>query len=200
MFSSQRLVEGRDSPQQEGSDPVSSSRPPSGYGRQKRSRSIGQLEFLPVPAPSLSSSLSHPSIGPALSLSPTQMPPSFSSSSSYSEGCTRFSTLLLRSSYFQSVESSLPPPGDAVPRRRQRCRSGSFGYLLRHGCGCVINSVSLKITRQDLFEISLVTYFFFGKEIANNLAVLANCTFSAFSTFSLTFSKTVFFNQCTVAH
>lgn len=144
-FSSQRLVEGRDSPQQEGSDPISSSRPPSGYGRQNRSRSIGQLEFLPVPAPSLASSLSHPSIGPALSLTPTKIPSSSSSTSSYSEGCTRFSTLLLRSSYFQSVESSLPPPGDAVTRRRQRCRSGSFGYLLRHGCDCVTNSKSLKM-------------------------------------------------------
>lgn len=144
-FSSQRLVEGWDLPQQEGSDHISSSRPPSGYGRQKRSRSIGQLEFLPVPAPSLSSSLSHPSIGPALSLSPTQIPSTSTSTSSYTEGCTRFSTLLLHSSYFQSVESSLPPPGDAVTRRRQRCRSGSFGYLLRHGCGCVTNSVSLKM-------------------------------------------------------
>lgn len=141
-FSSQRLVEGRVSPQQEGSDPVSSCRPPSGYGRQKRSRSIGQLEFLPVPAPSLSSSLSHPSIGPALSLSPTKT--SFSTSSC-AEGCTRFSTLLLRSSYFQSVESSLPPPGDTVTRRRQRCRSSSFGYLLRHGCGSVTNSMSLYV-------------------------------------------------------
>lgn len=142
-FSSQRLVEGRDLPQQEGSGPASSSRPPAGYGRQSRSRSIGQLEFLPVPVPSLSSSLSHPSISPTLSFSPPTISSS-SSSSSHAEGCARFSTLLLRSSYFQSVESasSLPPPGDTVTRRRQRCRSGSFGYLPVHGRDSLIRLFS----------------------------------------------------------
>lgn len=137
-LNSQRLVGGRDSLQQEGSDQISSSRPPSGYGRQKRSRSIGQLEFLPVPAPSLSSSLSHPSIGPAVSLSTSS-----STTSSYAEGCTSFSTLLLHSSCFQSVESSLPPLGEALTRQQQHCHSGSLGYLLRHDCDSVTTSVSL---------------------------------------------------------
>ena len=142
-FSSQRLVEGRGLPQQEGRDPFTSSRPPSGQGRQNRSRSIGQLEFLPVPSPSLSSSLSHPSIGPTSPLHPPSLsfcpPPtsstsSTSSSSSYAEGTAHFSALLLRSSYFHSVEaaSSLPPAGGAVASQRQRCRSGSFGYLPLH--------------------------------------------------------------------
>lgn len=135
-FSSQRLVEGRSLPQQEGRGLFTSSRPPSGHARQNRSRSIGQLEFLPVPSPSLSSSLSHPSIGPsspphppALSFCPP--PNNSSSSSSYTEGATHFSALLLRSSYFHSLEAapSLPPAGGAATNRRQRCRSGSFGYL-----------------------------------------------------------------------
>lgn len=142
-FSSQRLVEGRGLPQQEGRDPFTSSRPPSGHCRQNRSRSIGQLEFLPVPSPSLSSSLSHPSIGPTSPLHPPSIsfcpPPtstsSSSSSSSYAEGTAHFSALLLRSSYFHSVEaaSSLPPAGGAAASQRQRCRSGSFGYLPLHG-------------------------------------------------------------------
>lgn len=158
-FSSQRLVEGRDSPQQEGSDPILLSRPPSGYGRQKRSRSIGQLEFLPVPAPSFCSSLSHPSISPGLSPSPTKISSASSSStSSYAEGCTSFSTLLLHSSYYQSVESSLQPPGDAVPRRRHRCRSGSLGYFLRHCCGSATNSVPLLLI-YDIVLLNFITRF-----------------------------------------
>ncbi|KAI3374065.1 hypothetical protein L3Q82_022624 [Scortum barcoo] len=136
-FNSQRLVEGRGLPQQEGCGLSTPSRPPS--GRQNRSRSIGQLEFLPVPSPFLSSSLSHPSIGPA---SPPPHPPvppfcpppnnSSSSSSSFAEGTTHFSVLLLRSSYFRSLEaaSSLLPAGGAAPGRRQRCRSGSFGDIM----------------------------------------------------------------------
>ncbi|XP_047199495.1 stromal interaction molecule 1-like isoform X4 [Hippoglossus stenolepis] len=64
MFSSQRLVERRGLPIQEGRGLPTSTRPPTGHARQNRSRSIGQLEFLPVPSPSLSSSLSHPSISP----------------------------------------------------------------------------------------------------------------------------------------
>lgn len=145
MYSSQRLVEGRGLPQQEGRGAFTSSRPPSGHARQSRSRSIGQLEFLPVPSPSLSSSLSHPSIGPASPLQPPVLsfcpsPPvtnsSSSSSSSYTEGAAQFSALLFRSSYFHSLEvaSSLPPAGGAVASQRQRCRSGSFGYLPLHGC------------------------------------------------------------------
>lgn len=137
-FSSQRLVEGRGLSQQEGH--FTSSRPPSGYTRQNRSRSIGQLEFLPVPSPSLSSSLSHPSIGPTSPPHPTFLsfcppPSSSSSSSSYSEGTTHFSALLFHSSYFHSVKaaSNLPPAGGAATSQRQRCRSGSFGYLLVHG-------------------------------------------------------------------
>lgn len=134
-FSSQRLVEGRGLPQQEGRGLITSSRPPSGHGRQNRSHSIGQLEFLSVPSPSLSPSLSHPFIGPTLSFCPPPSPPTNSSSSSYTEGTTHFSALLLRSSYFHSLEaaSSLPPAGGAVTRQRQRCRSGSFGYLPLHG-------------------------------------------------------------------
>lgn len=137
-FSSQRLVEGRGLPQQEGRCLFSSSRPPS--GRQNRSRSIGQLEFLPVPSPSLSSSLSHPSIGPASPPHPPILsfcpPPTNASSSSYAEDTAHFSALLFRSSYFHSLEtaSSLPPAGGAVTAQRQRCRSGSFGYLRPNGC------------------------------------------------------------------
>lgn len=117
-FSSQRLVEGLGSPQQEG-------RPPS--GRQNRSHSIGQLEFLPVPSASLFSSLSHPSIGSTLSSCPHH-------SSSHAEGVTHFSALLFRSSHFHSLDasSSLPPEGGAVTRWKQRYRSSSFGYLLLH--------------------------------------------------------------------
>uniref|UniRef100_A0A3Q0T930 Stromal interaction molecule 1b n=1 Tax=Amphilophus citrinellus TaxID=61819 RepID=A0A3Q0T930_AMPCI len=136
MFGSQRLVEGRGLLQQEGRDPFTSSRPPS--GRQNRSRSIGHLEFLPVPSPSLSSSLSHPSIGPAPSPHPPGLScsPPPSDSPSYTQGTAHFSALVLRSSYFRSVEmaSSLPPAGGAVTNHSQRCRSSSFGYFSLHGC------------------------------------------------------------------
>ncbi|CAJ1063651.1 stromal interaction molecule 1-like [Xyrichtys novacula] len=138
MFGSQRLVEGQDLPKQEECGPLTSPRPLSGQPRQNRSRSIGQLEFLPVPSPSLSSSLSHPSIGPTSPLHPPVLsfcpPPTDSSSSSYAEGSAHFSALLFRSSYFHSfgATSSLPPAGGAAPSQRQRCRSGSFGYLPLH--------------------------------------------------------------------
>lgn len=138
-FSSQRLVEGRTLPQQEGRGQFTSSRPPSGHARQNRSRSIGQLEFLPVPSPSLSTSLSHPSIGPTSPPHPPAVsfcpPPtnstSSSPSSSYTEGASQFSALLFRSSYFHSVEAApkLPSAGGASKSQGQRCRSGSFGYL-----------------------------------------------------------------------
>ncbi|XP_054873021.1 stromal interaction molecule 1-like isoform X2 [Amphiprion ocellaris] len=121
-FSSQRLVEGRGLSQQDGCGQATSSRPPS--GRQNRSRSIGQLEFLPVPhPPPLSSSLSHPSIGPVLPVCPPPSPDG---------AAARFSALLFRSSYFHSSEaaSSLPPAGGAAGSRRQRCRSGSFGDIM----------------------------------------------------------------------
>lgn len=144
MFGSQRLVEGRCLPQQEGRGLITSPRPPSVHARQNRSHSIGQLEFLPLPTPPLSSSLSHPSIGPSspclpLSLSfcpPPPPPTSSSSTSSFAEGTARFSALLFRSSYFHSVEaaSSLLPAGGAVVSQRQRCRSGSFGYHRLLGC------------------------------------------------------------------
>lgn len=145
-FSSQRLVEGQGSPQQEG-------RPPS--GRQTRSHSIGQLEFLPVPSASLFSSLSHPSIGSTLSSCPHQ-------SSSHAEGVAHFPALLFRSSHFHSLDtsSSLPPEGGAVMRRKQRYRSSSFGYLplpasvflnvLTHG----------GITKQSQMNHSVSSFFF----------------------------------------
>lgn len=154
LFSSQRLVDGRGLAQQEGRGPNASSRPPS--GRQNRSRSIGHLEFLPVPPPSLTSSLSHPSIGPTAPQPPTlsfSPPPSSSpSSSSYAEGTAHFSALLLRSSYFHSVEaaSGLPSAGGAAASRRQRCRSGSHGYffLLHVLCFCKKNKTD-ELTRQE---------------------------------------------------
>lgn len=117
-FCSQRLVEGLGSPQQEGR---------ALRGRQYRSHSIGQLEFLPVPSASLFSSLSHPSFSSTLSSSPHH-------SSSHAEGVAHFSALLFRSSHFHSLDasSSLPPEGGAVTRRKQRYRSSSFGYLPLH--------------------------------------------------------------------
>ncbi|XP_068187024.1 stromal interaction molecule 1-like isoform X3 [Antennarius striatus] len=139
-FSSQRLVEGRVSPQPEGRGVFASLSAPSGHPRQNRSLSIGQLEFLPVPSPSLSSSLSQPSIGPtcpphlpSLSYCP---PPTNSSSFSYTEGTSHFSALLFHSSYVHSLEasSSLPSAEGADEKQAQRCRSGSLGYLPLHGC------------------------------------------------------------------
>lgn len=116
-FSSQRLVQGL-GPQQE-------VRPRS--GRQNRSQSIGQLEFLRVPSASLFSSLSHPSIDSALSSCPHH-------SSSHAEGIAHFSSLLFRSSHFHSLDasSSLPPEGGAVTRQKQHCGSSSFGYFTLH--------------------------------------------------------------------
>lgn len=135
-FSSQRLVEGRSLVQQEGRDLFTSSRPPS--GRQNRSRSIGHLDFLPVPPPSLSSALSHPSIGPTSSSHPPTFScsPPPSDSSSCAEGTAHFSALFLCSSYFHSAEamSSLPPAGGAATSQAQRCRSRSFGYFSLHDC------------------------------------------------------------------
>lgn len=134
-FSSQRLVEGPGLPQENGRGLLTTARPPS--GRQCRSRSIGQLEFLPVLAPpTVSPSLSHPSIGPSFSFTPPPPPPPATSSSpplfsSYTEGTAHVSALLLRSSCFHSMEasSSFSPAEGAVSRRKQRCRSGSFGYF-----------------------------------------------------------------------
>uniref|UniRef100_A0A665TUB2 Stromal interaction molecule 1-like n=1 Tax=Echeneis naucrates TaxID=173247 RepID=A0A665TUB2_ECHNA len=137
-FSSQRLVEGRDLAQVEGHGSSTQTRPPSGHARQNRSRSIGQLEFLPVPPPSLSSSLSHPSIGPA-SPPPSPVlsffaPPTSSSSSCYGEGTTHISALLFQSSYFRSLEapSGFPPLGGTVTSQQRRSSSDSFGYLPPH--------------------------------------------------------------------
>ncbi|XP_066501758.1 stromal interaction molecule 1b isoform X1 [Hoplias malabaricus] len=115
-LSSQRLVDGGQG--EEG--PQCASRPPSRtYARQARSHSIGHLELRPMP--SLCSSLSHPSIfcTPAPSLLQ-----SLSQSSS-----SRFSGLLFRSSYCQSVEavSGLPPAGFSAAGPQKR--AGSIGDL-----------------------------------------------------------------------
>lgn len=135
-FSSQRLVEGRSLVPQEGRDPFTSCRPPS--GRQNRSRSIGHLEFPPVPPPSLSSALSHPSLSPTSSSHPPTFScsPPPSDSSSCAEGTAHFSALFLRSSHFHSAEatSSLPPGGGAVTSQAQRCCSSSFRYFSLHDC------------------------------------------------------------------
>nr|XP_057942075.1 stromal interaction molecule 1-like isoform X1 [Doryrhamphus excisus] len=127
MFNSQRLVDGRGPRQQEGCGLITC--PPRGP-RQTRSRSIGHLEFLPVPSTPLSSSLSHPCISPACAASPPRAPvlslccPPVSKSS-YMEGTTCFSALLLKSSY--SLEAHA---GGTVMNRRQRCRSGSSGDIM----------------------------------------------------------------------
>lgn len=144
-FSTQRLVEGWDLHQQEACDPFTSLRPPS--GRQNRSRSIGQLDFLPVPSTSLSSSLSHPSICPTLSFCP-------SSSSSHTEGVACFSALFFHSSHFHSPEapSGLPPEEGIVTSRKRRCRSGSFGYFPLHGH---FQRYSVLTTRRKLVEMLL---------------------------------------------
>ncbi|KAI4878768.1 hypothetical protein NFI96_028766, partial [Prochilodus magdalenae] len=114
-LSSQRLVEGG----QAEAGPECAPRPPSRpYARQARSHSIGHLEFRPMP--SLSSSLSHPSI------ICTPAPPvlqSLSSSSGF-----RFAGLLYRSSYCHSVEG-LPPTGFSAAHPHQR--AGSIGDLNR---------------------------------------------------------------------
>lgn len=123
-FGSQRLVEGRGL-SQGGRGSSTESRPPSGRPRQNRSLSIGQIEFLPVLAPPLSSSLSHPSIDL------TSCPPQpNSSSSSCAEGSAHFSALLSRCSHFIPLDTApdLQTPGGAVASQRQRCRSGSLGY------------------------------------------------------------------------
>uniref|UniRef100_A0A3B4H2V7 Stromal interaction molecule 1-like n=1 Tax=Pundamilia nyererei TaxID=303518 RepID=A0A3B4H2V7_9CICH len=131
-FSSQRLVEGRSLVPQEGRDPFTSCRPPS--GRQNRSCSIGHLEFPPVPPPSLSSALSHPSLSPTSSSHPPTFScsPPPSDSSSCAEGTAHFSALFLRSSHFHSAEatSSLPPGGGAVTSQAQRCCSSSFRDIM----------------------------------------------------------------------
>lgn len=107
-LSSQRLVE-----ETEGEvAPLYTPRPPSRpHTRQARSHSIGQLEFLPVP--SLSSSLSHPSITSPLL-------PLLSSSSG-----SRFTGLLYRSSNCHSVEAvlGLPPMGFTAARQHRRAES-----------------------------------------------------------------------------
>lgn len=132
-FSSQRLVEGRGI-SQEGRDPFTVSRPPSGRSRQNRSHSIGHLELSPLPPQLLSPSLSHPSLDPhPLSVSPL---PSLSSLSSCSEATTHLSALFFpSSSCFHSVEAAtLQATGGAVVSQRQRCRSRSFGYLALLKC------------------------------------------------------------------
>uniref|UniRef100_A0A8C5B8X1 Stromal interaction molecule 1 n=1 Tax=Gadus morhua TaxID=8049 RepID=A0A8C5B8X1_GADMO len=101
--------------------------------------SIGQLEFLPLPA-SMASSFSHPSVVPpsfSLSLPPSSCSSSSSSTSSTApadasfsaEADARSSTLLFRSSCFHSVEgvSCLHAAGGAVLGRARRSRSSSFG-------------------------------------------------------------------------
>ncbi|XP_049322032.1 stromal interaction molecule 1b isoform X2 [Astyanax mexicanus] len=117
-LSSQRLVEGGQNEAGPQSAPRVPSRP---YARQARSHSIGHLEFRPMPT--LSSSLSHPSIicTPA---------PALLQSLSSSSG-SRFSGLLYRSSQCPSVEavSSLPPTGFSAARARQR--ASSIGDLNR---------------------------------------------------------------------
>uniref|UniRef100_A0A8C1T2Q8 Stromal interaction molecule 1b n=1 Tax=Cyprinus carpio TaxID=7962 RepID=A0A8C1T2Q8_CYPCA len=102
-LSSQRLVEA-------GESEAGPLRPPGRpYVRQARSHSIGHVEFLPVP--SLSSSLSHPSIVSASLLS--------------SSSGSRFAALQYRSSYFTSMEavSGLPPTGFTASRSDQRTES-----------------------------------------------------------------------------
>lgn len=116
VLSSQRLVEGTEG------EVVSlyTSRPP--QTRQARSHSIGQLEFLPEP--SLSSSLSHPSVTSPL------LPLPFSSSSG-----SRFAGLLYRSSNCYSVEAvlGLPPMGFAAAQQHQRTESSGYLALLQQG-------------------------------------------------------------------
>lgn len=146
-FSSQRLVEGLGSPQQEG-------RPP--RGRQNRSHSIGQLEFLPVPSAALFSSLSHPSIGSPLSSSPHH--------SSHAEGVAHFSALLLHSSHFHPLDASsnLPPEGGAVTRMKQRYRSSSFGYLPLHA-SVFLNALTTRgggVAKQSLMNHSVFLILF----------------------------------------
>ncbi|KAK3555688.1 hypothetical protein QTP86_029088 [Hemibagrus guttatus] len=107
VLSSQRLVEDNEGEVMSMCTP----RPPRrSLARQARSHSIGQLEFLPVP--SLSSSLSHPSITSPLL-------PSLSSSSS------RYAGLLFRSSNCHSVEAvlGLPPLGFSAARQHRRAES-----------------------------------------------------------------------------
>lgn len=117
-LSSQRLVE---DPEGE-AVPLYTPRPPSRpRTRQARSHSIGQLDFLPVP--SLSSSLSHPSItSPVL--------PSLLSSSG-----SRFAGLLYRSSNCYSVEAvlSLSPMGFTAARQHRRAESSGYLTLSQQG-------------------------------------------------------------------
>ncbi|XP_072518695.1 stromal interaction molecule 1b isoform X1 [Salminus brasiliensis] len=117
-LSSQRLVEGGQAEVGPQSAPRAPSRP---YARQARSHSIGHLEFRPMP--SLSSSLSHPSI--ICTPAPPLLQPLSSSSGS------RFSGLPYHSSYCPSVEavSGLPPAGFSATRARQR--ASSIGDLNR---------------------------------------------------------------------
>lgn len=108
MLSSQRLVEDTEGEVV----PLYTSRPPHRpHTRQTRSHSIGQLEFLPVP--SLSSSLSHPSI------TTTLLPPLSSSSGSCYAG------LVYRSSACRSVEAvlGLPPMGFTGASKHRRADS-----------------------------------------------------------------------------
>lgn len=118
-LSFQRLVE--DTEGEVG--PLYTPRPPCRpHARQARSHSIGQMEFLPIP--SLSSSLSHPSItSPLLQ--------SLSSSSG-----SRFAGLLFRSSNCHSVEAvlGLPPLGFSAAQQHRRAESS--GYL-SHCCSRV---------------------------------------------------------------
>uniref|UniRef100_A0A3Q2QQC1 Stromal interaction molecule 1b n=1 Tax=Fundulus heteroclitus TaxID=8078 RepID=A0A3Q2QQC1_FUNHE len=127
-FGSQRLVEGRGL-SEDGCGPPAAPRPLSGRPRQSRSRSIGQLELLPVPPTPLSSSLSQPSVGPAssphdLTSCPhdlTSCPPP---SSSCADSSAHFPALLLPASLF------LQTPGGAVVTQRQLGVSSSVLPLM----------------------------------------------------------------------
>lgn len=115
-LSSQRLVEGTGAEVMAPytSQPHSRPRPRT---RQTRSYSIGQLELEFLPSPSLSSSVSHPSIT-------SSVLPLLSTSGS------SFTGLLYRSSNCHSVDAVLSLQTKGLTVARQHRRAESSGYLI----------------------------------------------------------------------